>query len=122
MATLCPVCKFPIERNEQPGYIGEPFCSEFCAVATPEQKAAWQVGLPEGGFVLYPCSESGCAIEDAFSKDSVGCCSSCSDKRKARVRGELLTQALPFLSEYLGIEKGEDLTKLVGDVRKELKR
>jgi hypothetical protein len=38
MADKCPVCKFPIERHEQPGYIGEPFCSEFCATTSAEEK------------------------------------------------------------------------------------
>ena len=98
MADLCPICKFPIERHEQPGYISEPFCSEFCSVASAEQKAKYLAGLVEGEFALYPCSESGCAIEDAFNPASIGCCGSCSDKRKARVRGELLEEAMLAVS------------------------
>ena len=113
MADLCPICKFPIERHEQPGYISEPFCSEFCSVATQEQKAKFVAGLPEGEFALYPCTESGCAIEDGYSSKS-GCCGSCSDKRKARVRGELLERVLPLI--------GPSLSMLIEEIEAELKR
>lgn len=89
---ICKVCGFLIEQHVQPGYVGEPHCSEFCAVATPEEKAAYVAGLPEGEFALYPCKESGCPIQDEY-RATTDCCASCSTKRKARVRGELLKRA-----------------------------
>lgn len=90
----CQVCKHPFTQHIQPGYIGEPHCSEFCATVTEADRVKF-LTLKPGEFGIFPCPECGCVIEDEYDPDD--CCSSCAPERASRVRGGLLKKALPYL-------------------------
>ena len=47
-------------------------CSEFCDVATPEEKAAF-LNLKVGDHGVWPCSVCGCVVEDEYSGPEAHC-------------------------------------------------
>lgn len=96
---ICSICKFPCYREEHDGgeFVSEG-CSEFCA--TQDDAVLLQFGqLKAGSWGVWPCAECGCAVEDEYEPGSI--CSRCVTPRAARVRGELLKEAAPFLPRAL---------------------
>lgn len=104
---ICVYCKRPHYRNDHGDYVDEG-CSEFCATQDNDTKARL-LDLKAGEFGIWPCSECGCAVEDEYEPGAI--CSKCVHPRAARVRGELLKEALPFLPPAL---KAKVLAELEG--------
>ena len=85
---ICRVCKFPIETYDE----GESkVCSEFCAQTSEKEKLDF-LTLKPGEYGVWPCSENGCPTEGEYTPNE--CCASCTPKRDARVRRELLQEVL----------------------------
>lgn len=106
----CDVCRRPITRSRYGSHPEDytDVCTEFCAVEAGDVRARYKTGLTEGEWAVYPCCECGCAIEGEYMVD--GCCAGCASQRRARIRGELLTESLPFLPDALRV-RVEDALK-----------
>jgi hypothetical protein len=96
----CTVCGFPHFREVLDGgdTVNEG-CSEFCARESDEVIAKFKAGFQEGEYGIFPCSECGEPMEGEWTPGAW--CYSCSPKRSARIRGELLKECLVYLPESL---------------------
>jgi hypothetical protein len=92
LGTRCDLCGHNHYREEHDGgaFVSEG-CSEFCATATEEERAAFRT-LQPGEYGVWPCSECGGTTEGDYTPGAW--CSSCDPKRAKRVRGELLRECL----------------------------
>lgn len=89
----CEICTRPID----PQYGG---CSEFCAVTSDKEKAAYKA-LQPGDYGVFPCPECGCPTEGDWTPGDH--CYECDDKVHRRLRETLLREALPHVPEELSL-------------------
>jgi hypothetical protein len=78
--------------------IDDGYCSEFCAVVSAKELAAYKA-LKPGDYGVFPCSECGAPTEGDWLPGMH--CGSCDDTVRSRRRKELLREALPHLPEGL---------------------
>lgn len=98
------------------------FCSDFCEQVSASMRAdflAAKAGkIAAGYFMLYPCADCGCVMEDEWHPGSV--CSECAEKRRLAAMRAALVSSRKWLTNFHGQVSstvvGQELRTLITEI------